>query len=295
MKMEYAFFLGCQIPARLQQYESSSRAVLNELGIKVRDIRQFNCCGYPMRNSNFKAFLISSVRNLALAEKKELNILTLCKCCYGSLKKAEHCMKTEKDLKEEVNTILKSEGLSYNGKTTVRHLLTILYKDIGPEKIKKKINIPFRDLKIATHYGCHALRPSDITMFDDPVNPVLFDDLVELTGAVSVTRGGSLECCGSPAMGINDDLSVSLARKRLEYYKNSGAKFVTTACPYCQIQFDKVNDRSLSGNGNGRIVKSVLFSQILGLSMGLEMVQLGIDANDIDLQAIGSFLDSPSN
>jgi heterodisulfide reductase subunit B len=90
-------------------------------------------------------------------------------------------------------------------------------------------------------------------------------------------------------MGINDALSVSLTEKRLEYYKNSGAKFVTTACPYCQIQFDKVNNRNFSGDANGKIVKSILFPQILGLSMGLEMVQLGMDDNDIDIQDIGPF------
>ena len=88
--MEFALFLGCTIPARLNQYESSSRAVLEKLGVGLVDIREFNCCGYPLRNIDFKVFLLSSARNLALAEKKNLNVMTLCKCCYGSLKKADY-------------------------------------------------------------------------------------------------------------------------------------------------------------------------------------------------------------
>jgi heterodisulfide reductase subunit B len=41
--MEFALFLGCTIPARLNQYESSSRAVLEKLGVGLVDIREFNC------------------------------------------------------------------------------------------------------------------------------------------------------------------------------------------------------------------------------------------------------------
>ena len=58
--MEFALFLGCTIPARLNQYESSSRAVLEKLGVGLVDIREFNCCGYPLRNIDFKVF--SSLR-----------------------------------------------------------------------------------------------------------------------------------------------------------------------------------------------------------------------------------------
>ena len=87
---KYALFLGCNIPARVTQYEISSRAVLKMLDIELMDIRMFNCCGYPMRNFDQKAFLLSAVKNLALAENRSLDILVLCKCCFGSLKKAEY-------------------------------------------------------------------------------------------------------------------------------------------------------------------------------------------------------------
>ena len=40
--MKFALFLGCTIPARLSQYESSSRAVLDTLGVEVVDIKEFN-------------------------------------------------------------------------------------------------------------------------------------------------------------------------------------------------------------------------------------------------------------
>ena len=109
--MKFALFLGCQIPVRLKQYESSSRAVLERFGVGLVDIEEFNCCGYPLRNIEFKAFLLSSARNLALAEKKKLDVMALCKCCYGSLKKADYFMQENASLKKEVNKTLEKEGL----------------------------------------------------------------------------------------------------------------------------------------------------------------------------------------
>ena len=202
--MEFALFLGCTIPARLNQYESSSRAVLEKLGVGLVDIREFNCCGYPLRNIDFKVFILSSARNLALAEKKNLNVMTLCKCCYGSLKKADFLMKENASLKKEVNATLEKEGLKYEGRVEIKHLLSVLHKEIGIEAIKGKMAATFKRLKIATHYGCHALRPSQVVGFDNAVAPSLFDQLVEATGAESIDWPMKLECCGAPLWGIND-------------------------------------------------------------------------------------------
>ena len=87
--MKFALFLGCQIPAHLNQYETSARAILERLGVGLVDNRQFNCCGYPVRNLDFRTFVLFSARNLAQASREKLNIMSLCKCCYGSLKKAD--------------------------------------------------------------------------------------------------------------------------------------------------------------------------------------------------------------
>jgi len=212
--IKYALFLGCNIPARVQQYETSARSVLAELGVDLEDIKEFNCCGYPLRNSDFKTSVLFSARNLALAEKLGLNMITLCKCCYGSLKMAEHHMKENLFLKDEVNETLAKEGLEYNGDIEIKHLLSALYSDIGINTLKEKITRSFKNLKIATHYGCHVLRPSNIMQFDDPISPVIFDKLVELTGANSIDWSLKLECCGAPVLGINDDLSMNLTEKK---------------------------------------------------------------------------------
>jgi heterodisulfide reductase subunit B len=288
--MEFALFLGCTIPARLNQYESSSRAVLAKFGVRLVDIREFNCCGYPLRNIDFKLFMLSSARNLALAEKKHLNVMTLCKCCYGSLKKADYLLKEDNSLRKEVNAVLEKEGLTYEGEIEVKHLLSVLYKEIGIESIKGKMSTAFKGLRIATHYGCHALRPSQVVGFDNPVAPSLFDQLVEVTGAESIEWPMKLECCGAPLWGINDRLSMDLTLKKLTDGKKSGADYVCVACPYCHIQFDQVQKMILSQRDGNRPLPSILYTQLLGLSMGIDKKALGLEANEIPIGGIEELL-----
>ncbi len=288
--MRHAIFLGCNIPARVQQYETSARAVLRQVDVQLVDIREFNCCGYPLRNTDQQAFLFSSAVNLALAENAGLDILSLCKCCFGSLKEAEHILKEEGDLQAEINRLLAQRGLKYTGKPQIKHLLSVLYHDVGLETIKSKISRQYNGFKIATHYGCHALRPSKITRFDDPVAPTIFDQLVEVTGARSVDWNAKLECCGAPVLGINDDLSMNLTDRKLANGKKAGADYLCSACPYCHLQFDTVQKMMVSQNGHDPLA-SVLYTQLLGLCMGIDEKTLGIDMNQLDLSNITSFFD----
>jgi heterodisulfide reductase subunit B len=288
--MKFAFFLGCTIPARLQQYESSSRAVLKKLGVELFDIKEFNCCGYPIRNSDYKAAILSSARNLALAQRQNLDMLVLCKCGFGMLKHADYHLKQNPGLGEEINALLEREGLRFEGGLEIKHLLSVLYHDVGIEAIKEKVTRPFKDLKIATHYGCHALRPSEVVQFDDPVNPVLFDALVEATGAESIDWQARLDCCGAPLFGVNDDLSMDLMEKKVINARESGAAYLCVGCPYCHIQFDSVQTMLQRQRGGNHLLPPILYPQLLGLSLGIDSHTLGLGMNQIEITSVEKFL-----
>jgi heterodisulfide reductase subunit B len=287
--MKFALFTGCKIPYFVPQYETASRTVLRECGVELVDI-EFNCCGYPVHHLDFSAYILSSARNLALAEKQGLNILTPCKCCFGSLKKVEHLLKERDSLRSEINASLEKEELRYDGVSEAKHLLSVLFHDVGLEALREKVTKPYKGLKIATHYGCHALRPSNVTQFDDPVAPTKFDKLVEITGAESVDWPMKLECCGNPLWGKNDSLSKDLTEKKLVDGKQAGAQYLCVACTYCQIQFDSVQKMIISEKGNGLILPSILYPQLLGLSMGIESGRLGITMNELELGGVISYL-----
>jgi heterodisulfide reductase subunit B2 len=289
--MKFALFLGCNIPVRVQHYELSARAVLDKLGIEVVDEAEFKCCGNPIRNIDNKTFVLMAARNLALSEKQGLDMLVLCKCCFGSLKKAAHLMKHNPLILDEVNAVLAKEGLRYTGTTEVKHLLSVLYHDIGISALNEKVTKPFKGIKIATHYGCHALRPSDVTEFDNPVAPVLFDDLVTVTGAQSIDWPLKLECCGAPLLGVNDRLSMDLTEKKIIDGKRAGADYLCVACPYCQMQFGRVQQMMAFQRKMKISLPSILFPQLLGLAMGIGGKALGMDRHVLDISRIESFLE----
>jgi heterodisulfide reductase subunit B len=135
------------------------------------------------------------------------------------------------------------------------------------------------------------LRPSKITGFDDPVAPSIFDKLVQITGAKSVDWTRKLECCGAPVLGVNDDLSMNLTKKKILSGKEAGADYLCSACPYCHLQFDTVQKMMVSKNGTDPLA-SVLYPQLLGLCMGMDEKTLGIGMNQLDITGVPSFLES---
>ncbi len=267
--MKYTLFIGCNIPARVQQYESSARAVSSELGIEIHDNREFKCCGNPIRNMDQHTYVLMAARNLALAEKQGLNMMVLCKCCFGSLKNAAHLMAQNPGVLEEVNTALGKEGLNYSGKVEIKHFLSVLYHDIGIKALKDKITEPFKELKIATHYGCHALRPSAVTQFDNPAEPVIFDALVKVTGAKSIDWPLKLECCGAPLLGVNDDLSLEITKRKVADGIQSEANYLCVACPFCQMQFEHVQQVMSSGSDSAHHLSSIVYPRLLEFAMGI--------------------------
>ena len=290
--MKFAMFWGCKIPYYVEQYATSTSAVLKKLGVQYDEI-EFNCCGYPTRNLNFESYILSAGRNLALAEKHGLNILTPCKCCFGSFKHAQHALSQNEELLKDVNKALRDEGLRISDGVEVKHLLTFLTEDVGLDTIKDKVQTPFDGLKLAAHYGCHALRPAKITGFDDPIAPTIFENLIKAIGAESVEWSRKLECCGNPVYVKNPDLSIDLLRKKTEDAKKAGADFLCTACTYCQIQFDTVQSEIRAGDESVETMPAVLYPQLLGLSLGLSAESLGMDKNHLDISQAADFLAKP--
>jgi heterodisulfide reductase subunit B len=264
--------------------------VLAKLGVEFMEIKDFSCCGYPLRNLSFKAFILSSARNLALAEKNDVNIVTVCNCCFGNLKYVDHLMKQDASLAENVNATLAKEGLQYKGNIHAMHLLDVLYHQVGIERIREEIQRPFEGLKIATHYGCHILRPSKVVNFDNPLAPSIFDELVEVTGAESVSWRNKLECCGAPLLGIDDELSMDLTAAKIREARKGGADYLCAACPFCHIQFDTVQGRMLADRTTDEQLPSILYSQLLGLSMGIDEAALGLEMNHLDITGVKDFL-----
>ncbi|MDR3075190.1 MAG: CoB--CoM heterodisulfide reductase subunit B [Candidatus Methanoplasma sp.] len=275
---KYALFLGCIAPLRYPGIEKSTREVFKALGVELVDLDGASCCPAPgvIKSFSKATWLAEAARNLALAEKAGLDIVTICNGCYGSLFEAAHELHEDEAALEEVNRILAEVGLKYSGRTKVKHFAEVLYNEVGIEKIKKTVKTPAA-YNAAAFYGCHFLKPSKLKQLDDSEDPTILDDLVEAVGAVSILRKKKAKaiCCGAGG-GLRaqfGETSQKFTLKNLEIMKNSGAEIIVDVCPFCHLQFD-------AGQKDSGFAFPVLhLSQLYGIAMGMDAKDLGLGAH----------------
>ena len=285
--MRYLLFLGCVIPYRIPSYEISSRKILEKLGVELVEMPEFNCCGLPIDAVDHDAMLLLAARNLCLAEKEGLDILTLCPGCAGTLRKVNKSVAEDKKLKEHVNNVLKEVGLQVQGgKIRVRHLIQMLSEDVGLDKIKGAVKKPLTYLKVVEHNGCHILRPTKYIGFDDPENPIILKNLIETTGAQCLDYMYETDCCGAPIVGVNDEIPLHLAGDKLRNIKAVNAEALITVCPFCHMMFD-INQPRIERLLNEKFGLPVLhYPQLLGLAMGLDAKELALNELRVDATKI---------
>lgn len=278
--MKYAYFPGCKIPHHLPEYGSSVEGVCDALGIELVKL-EFNCCGWPVRHENELASVYSAVRNFALAENAGLPILTPCKCCFGNLKYAAARLDEDAKLAVAVEGLLQDDGLSMPKDIKISHLLNVLDEQVGVDFLRQRTATPLSGVKVACHYGCHALRPGNVTGFDDPLAPTVFERIITALGAETVEWDLRLECCGHPLRGRDDAISEALMQKKLEGAASVGADVVATACTYCQMQFDQERDGHMLNSPLRQAPPAVLVTQLIGTALGLDSDVVGLDKNRI--------------
>ena len=278
--MTYAFFLGCTIPARSRSYEMSARKVAEKLDFELRDMKEFMCCGYPMKASDQVSSELMGAYNLSLAEKAGLDVCTLCSSCASYLTEVAYHLAEEGPKRDEINKRLSRLGLEYKGDAKVRHFVRVLYEEVEPKEIKKYFKRDLGDLKIAVHYGCHYLKPSEIyDNFDLVDYPKSIEKLVSMTGARVVSYAGEQNCCGGPLLPVDEKTALSLTREKLDAVSDVGADALCVVCPFCSVMYDSNQKTILSGFGTKFELPVLYLTQLLGLAMGFGKKELGLNMN----------------
>lgn len=274
---EYALFLGCLIPARLPNIEAISIKVLDKLGVKTKDIVDASCCPDPvlMKSIDFNSWLAIAARNLSLAEETGSDILTLCSGCFSTLSKANHLLKYNAELKGKINKLLSEINRSFSGKTNVKHVVEII-RDIGKETIEQHVKKPLKQLKVASHPGCHLVRPSNILHVDDPTVPTIQDEIVSWLGAEPVNYALKMLCCGVGIKMVDPEANLLLLREKLANLKKTEANCIVTPCPFCFIQFDKGQKEVSRKFGESYNFPVFYITELLGLALGFSPKEVGL-------------------
>jgi len=259
--LKYAYYPGCSLEAALaKEYDLSAKAVCERLGIELEELADWNCCGASSGHST--NYLLNHAlvgRNLAIAEKQGLDIAAACPACYVRLKHTRHEVMEKPELKEQV---VESISLPYEAKYDVRHLLDIIYNEVGIEAIKEKVTKPLSGLKLVSYYGCFLVRPPKVVAFDDPENPQSMDNLLAALGAEVLDWSGKVDCCGGSLALTKRDIVIRLVGELVEMVRGVGAEALVAACPLCQMNVDGRQDFA------GKPLPIFYFTELVGLAMG---------------------------
>ncbi len=275
--MEYAYYPGCSLEYSGKPYDKSIREVFKALGVKLRDIKDWNCCGATMYVSIDKIVACSvAARNLALAQNMGCDICAPCNSCYTILRKVNRYLAYDPEMRGKILEVLKAANLTYDTPVDVRHPLDILVNDVGLDTIKEAAPYRFDGLKVAPYYGCQLVRPEH--HFDDVDDPMTMDNLLTALGADVVPFASKVRCCGGSLMTTCEEVALDLNNSILKDAEDNGAEIMVTACALCQMNLEGYQKKINKRYSQKHNMPIVFFSQLIGLALGVNPKRLGLQS-----------------
>jgi heterodisulfide reductase subunit B2 len=270
-----AFYPGCSLEGLAVEYDHSTRAVCEALGIELVEIPDWNCCGStPAHSLDPVLSAALAGRNLAVAaEQGCAAVMTPCPGCLKSLKGAVETYHNP----QTKASFLELLGMPFDGQMKAVSLLQLLSEEVGSEALRRAVRRPLKGRVIVPYYGCLLTRPASSAEFDDPENPVTMDRLIEATGATVPDFPFKTECCGATYGVTRNKIVGKLTGRILDFALSLGAHAVAVACPLCQQNLDLRQgqvDRFWKRTFN---LPVVYFTQVIGLALGLEPKTLGLN------------------
>ncbi len=252
--MELSYFPGCSLHATAREYDASTRAVCAELDIGLSELDDWNCCGSTSAHSvDTDVARKLSVRNLRIAERSGLDVMSPCAACYGRMRAAQ----TSRD-----------GALIGASDVNVCHILDVLADDESAAKLREKVTTPLTELRAVSYYGCLATRPPERTGAADVENPESMDRLLSLAGAEALPWSFKTDCCGASLTLTRTDIVTRLVDRLLRMAVEAGADCVVVACSMCHANLDARQAEAAQEHGGDYDLPIFYISELLGLAMG---------------------------
>jgi heterodisulfide reductase subunit B len=274
--LNYSYYPGCSLHASASEYDLSTRELFKALKIGLTEVPDWFCCGAtPAHNVDELLSLSLCAKNLELADKVEGDMAVACASCFSRLKTAQHVLGLSTVKREQVE---KAIDAPVKLDSNVKHLLEILAKDFGLERLAAAVKKPLTGLKVACYYGCLLTRPPDVPNLDCPEAPTIMERVIEAAGAETVAWTHRLECCGANFTLSRPGVVIQLTNAILESAKAAGADCIMVGCPLCHGNLD-IRQKEIEGVYQASYALPVFYlTQLIGLSVGLGAKKLGLDA-----------------
>lgn len=258
--MKVSYYPGCSLHATGKEYDQSMKAVSRALGIEIKEVDDWSCCGASSAHStNFDLSIALPARNLIAAQKDALDVMVPCAACFNRFKMAEHHLKVDDKLKTKIEDVV---GGKYQPNFAIRNPVDIIYNDIGIEALKGKTKKDLGGLKPVSYYGCLLLRPPEVCEFDDYENPYMMDKILTAIGTDVKNWSYKTDCCGGSLAISKTKIVVDMCDNLMSAAREAGANCVVTACPLCMANLDMRPSRKLR-------LPVFYFTELISLAMDL--------------------------
>jgi heterodisulfide reductase subunit B len=265
--MRFAYYPGCTATSTAIEYDQSVRETSQCLGIGLEEIPEWTCCGASSGHIiNRELAMALPSRNLALANQMSLAIVSACPACSLRHQIAEHELRKDPELKAR---IAEDIGMNLELPPKPKHILDVLYRDVGIAAIKDKVRKPLKGLRVVAYYGCYLVRPPEITKFDDPENPTIMDQVMEALGAEVIDWSFKIDCCGGGLTIVAPEIVKKLTGKIVHAASELGADAIVTACSICQANLDMRQPK----DGGSHPMPIFYFSELSALAFGSSNVK----------------------
>lgn len=291
---DVTYYSGCALEGSANGYDVSTRAVAKSLGLRIKDVTDWNCCGaMEVKNIDpgLQTYLSSRVLSNAVNIDHANVVMAPCNGCYHNLKKAEYDLTNDPKSKETVDRLSAKAGHeAYQaGQAETIHALDWIKAAIGEEGLRKRTKGRLAGLKVANYYGCMYVRPRHIFPEKDKgpgsestSRPHFMDDLLAAAGAENVEFPLKTACCGGAHTLSDSDTSTKLVLNILQAAEASGADVIATECPTCHSGLEMHQVRAEKRFGKKTRITMLYFTQLLGLALGIGPRRLGIHTNISD-------------
>lgn len=289
--MKISYYPGCSQEGSALDYGKSTAALCSLLGIELKEISGWNCCGStPAHSIDSELSAALCARNLDLAKKEGADfVATPCPSCLSNLRMASHRMK-DAAFRERVNGLL-DEPAPQDLPEAIS-IMQVIGRQFDVPTLEGLVKKSLAGIKIAPYYGCLMSRPAKIMNFGDPENPMLMETLLGACGAQILDFPLKTVCCGASYGIPQRPLAAENSGKILELAQNMGADAIAVACPLCQMNLDLRQKQAGEAMDRSFNLPIMYFTQLMGLAMGLEGDVLGLDQLCVSAEPIVRMLEA---
>jgi len=282
MTAKYAYYPGCSLHSTGSEYDVSFRAVCEKLGIDIREVEGWICCGTsPAHSSSRLLSLALPFENLCLAEKMGMSdIVAPCAACFARLKTAIYEANEDAEIASQI-----SEALEKPLPKSVK-VLSPLEIFCNQQGLTEAVTRQLPELKVVCYYGCLLTRPSKVMQFDECEYPMAMDELLRSLGIETLDWSYKTECCGGALAMTRTDVVLKLTHDILEEARAVGANAIAVGCPLCHVNLDTRQTEVEQEYDTQYGLPIFYFTQLMGLAMGVAGDKLGLQKHFVSADGL---------